>query len=249
MTWDVFLLAMIAWLTGCCLVFSAIFFSWEWVFLSNVSNSDSCYVFLCVSVSLSLSRQTFFSEASSVNLHAANHSPRRPPLPLQSSPTINKPLSPVSPFLPLLAHILLPVLWWVCGYQSGKHCISESWPGSLRPHCCCTHSPHDLEHKGTSNRKVGEGRCSAVGNHWAVLFVSVVCSQWTSKLYIKLKLVFITIAKHEYRSEDSKWNCFKLRENSVNLSFSLLIFILLTMHVDVGSAAFLGKRTRGEDES
>lgn len=173
MSRDVFLLAMLAWLTGFCLFFSAIVCA-------------QCFPQMYLTVALSVSVCVFLSPGRRSFWGLLSKSACIQPLfPPPSSPAVNRPLSlsPVSLFNPLLAplqSLLLPVQW--CGMYvgissiHGKHCISKSRPGLLHPYCC-TPSPMTWK-TGTTDRKVGKRRCSAVGNHEGVLFVSVRESQW-----------------------------------------------------------------------
>lgn len=116
-----FLLAVLAWLTGWGALFPAIFRSLRVFFLSNASVDLT----FCFSAFLPLSLQAdVSSEASSVKSACSWSLSSQLSFPLPSSPAVNRLLSlPCSPFfLPLLGPLQRPspscaMMWGVCGYH------------------------------------------------------------------------------------------------------------------------------------
>lgn len=155
-----FLLALMAWLTGCCLLFSAIlcFHHFSQMYLSLLFTIS---VYVCLS--LSPGRRFFWGLCKSACSWSLSS---QTPLPLaSSSPAVNRP--PVS-FLGTLLVFFDPFLflyydlWGVTVWQA-LHLKCLTWQPT--PVMLLHPLPHDLKYEGTTNRKVGKRKCRVVGFH------------------------------------------------------------------------------------
>ena len=195
--------------------------------LTFCSRSLSLSLSLTLSLFLPLSLQAdVFSEASSVKSACSWSLSSQLGFPLPSSPAVNRLLSlPCPPFsspcLLLFNALLLPVQW--CGVYvgitriHGKHCISNSWSGSLHPFCC-THSPKMWKkNKGTTN-KGGEEKvqCCQLPLGCAVCLNERIA---VDKKPVHSIFNIVVIVKHVYGSEKSEttWKTCEPQDHFINI--------------------------------
>lgn len=96
-------------------------------------------------------------------------------------------------------------MWGVSVLQA-LHLKCLTWQPTL---VLLLHSlPGDLKYEGTTNRKMGRGRCCVVGFHWDVLFASV--KDMVLSIIIIIRIIISVVNKHVEYLKTQKIQMFKI---------------------------------------